>query len=85
MLIVAVVLVLFLTQNYTRFPPTVWGKLTTVFEFITMACFLFFNALGRSHPVLDLLVWITLVLILVSGFHYMARTIRWLGSNKVEQ
>ena len=73
-LIVAVALMMYLAYGQTRFEPTVWGKLTTVSEALTIGLFLLANALGVSHPLLEVAVWVTLALILISGFDYLFRT-----------
>jgi cardiolipin synthase len=77
-LIVCVVLILFLTFHRKSFRPSFWGKLTAVAEDVTIAAYLAANWFGRSHPALRVMVWLTLSLTLVSGFHYLARTIRML-------
>jgi cardiolipin synthase len=69
--IVAVALMMYLAYGRTRFEPTAWGKMTTVAEMVTIGSFLTANALRVTHPVLDGLVWITLALILLSGFNYL--------------
>jgi len=79
-LIVAVALLLYLTRAQTRFPPSIWGKLTTTGEFLTISLFLLFNRLGHTSRLLDSMVWLTFGLILVSGFHYLGSTIRMLSS-----
>lgn len=79
--IVAVALILYVTQGQTSFAPSVWGKLTTMVEFATVALFLFANSLGRNLEMLELLVWATLAFTLISGFHYLIRTIRMLLSS----
>ena len=79
--IVAVALILYLTHSQTRFAPTFWGKLTTIVEFLTVTFFLLANSLGRKVYPLESMVWATLVLTLVSGFHYLIRTIRMLHSS----
>ena len=68
--------VFYLSYGTSRFAPTLWGKLTTLSELITVSLFLLFNALNRHHVVLDVAVWLTLVLILISGFNYLWRTLR---------
>ena len=75
-LIVSVALTLYLAYGQTRFLPSIWGKLTTVAESVTVGAFLIANFLGRTHAVVPLLVWVTLGLTLVSGFHYLGRTMR---------
>ncbi len=81
--IVAVALMLYLAYGTTRFRPTIWGKLTTVSESICVGLFLLFNELRRGHAVLDVAVWTTLVLILLSGFDYLRRTIRRVGAGEL--
>ena len=81
-LIVAVATLLYVTRTQTRFPPSIWGKLTTTAEFLTVALFLLFNRLGIGGRVLDGMVWVTLAMILLSGFHYLGRTIRMLSPQK---
>jgi cardiolipin synthase len=73
-LIVAVALMMYLAYGRTHFEPTLWGKLTTASEALTIGLFLLANAVGVAHPVLEVAVWVTLGLILVSGFHYLFRT-----------
>lgn len=77
-LIVAIALVLYLASGETRFPPTLWGKLTAASESLTVGLFLLYNTLGRWAPVLEYMVWLTLTLTLVSGFHYLWRTVHGL-------
>jgi cardiolipin synthase len=78
-LIVAVALVLALAFGARRFPPSGWGKLTSLSEFLTVSAFLLYNTLGWDGLGLEVLVWLTLALTLVSGFHYIARTVRAIG------
>ena len=78
-LIVAVALLLYLTRTQTRFPPSIWGKLTTTVEFLMVALFLLFNRLELSAAPLGWMIWLTLGMILVSGFHYLGSTIRLLS------
>ncbi len=81
-LIVAVSLLLYLTRTQTRFPPSIWGKLTTTVEFLLVAMFLLFNRLELSVAALDVMIWCTLGMILVSGFHYLGSTIKLLSPQK---
>lgn len=79
--IVGVVLILYLALGQSHFKPSMWGKLTTTVEFLTVSLFLLANSLGRAVEALGVMVWVTLALTLISGFHYMARTIRMLRSS----
>ena len=79
--IVAVALMLYLAYG-SNLRPTIWGKLTTVSEGLCVGLFLLFNQLGRDHFVLDVVVWLTLALILISGFDYLRRTVRKVGAEE---
>jgi cardiolipin synthase len=81
-LIVAVAVLLWVTRAQTRFPPSIWGKLTTTAEFVTVTAFLLCNTVRRPAPALLVLVWGTSALILFSGFHYLTQTIRKLSPAK---
>jgi cardiolipin synthase len=78
-LIVGVALVLALAFHARRFPPSGWGKATSLAEFLTVTAFLVYNTLRWDGRGLGVLVWTTLGLTLVSGLHYVARTVRTLG------
>jgi cardiolipin synthase len=73
--IVAVALMMYLAYKTTRFEPTVWGKITTVVEIVTIGAFLLGNALERTHAALDALVWLALLCVVGSGLHYLWRTV----------
>lgn len=77
-LIVGVAVILYLAVGESRFPPTIWGKLTAGCESLTVAFFLLCNTLGRREPILDVMIWGTLLFTLLSGFHYLWRTVHGL-------
>lgn len=77
-LIVCISLALYLAHRQTSFPPSRLGKLTTFSEIVTVSFFLLHNALGRPGLAPEVLVWTTLAMTLVSGFHYLNRTIHML-------
>jgi cardiolipin synthase len=81
-IIVSVVAIIYLAYGRTKFPPTIWGKLTTFSETFTVSFFLLFNYLHRETMFLDVLVWLTLCLTLISGFHYLALTIKSVGDEE---
>jgi phosphatidylglycerophosphate synthase len=74
--ILSVSVTLYLAYGTKGFRPTIWGKLTTVSETLCVSLFLLFNLLRRTHWALDLAVWTTLALLLISGFDYLRRTVR---------
>jgi cardiolipin synthase (CMP-forming) len=75
-LIVAIAFMLNLAYGQTRFQPSLWGKITTGAELVTTGLVLLFNHLERSHPIVQVAIVTTLLLILVSGFHYLWRTVK---------
>lgn len=76
--IVGIAFILTITHAQRRFAPSMWGKLTTAVELVTIGMFLLANAIRMTGLWLEVAVWTTLALTLVSGFHYMLRTIRML-------
>lgn len=61
-----------LTVGAISFPPTIWGKLTTVFQLALVTGVLLVNAANLSAPwLVDGLIWLTLFFTLFSGFHYI--------------
>ena len=80
-LIVLVALVIHLATGLTRFPPTLYGKATTVIQVITICVILLYNTLQiRSTAVVPALVWLTLAATLFSGFHYILHGARLAGA-----
>jgi phosphatidylglycerophosphate synthase len=67
---------LHLAYGQTRFQPSLWGKITTGAELVTTGLVLLCNHLQRSHPIVSFAIGTTLTLILVSGFHYLWRTVK---------
>jgi cardiolipin synthase len=83
-LIVGVALILYLADGQTRFPPSIWGKLTAACDSVTVALFLLYNSLGLTGAPLKLIVHLTLALTMISGFHYLWRTVRWLRQRQAD-
>lgn len=75
-LITLISVMLNLAYGQTRFQPSIWGKITTGAELVTTGLVLLCNHLGRTHPIVTVAIWTTLILILISGFHYLWRTVR---------
>ena len=79
--IVLIALVIHLATGLTRFPPTVYGKITTVVQVVTICVILLYNYLQvRSTAVVPGLVHLTLAVTLLSGFHYIYHGARLAGS-----
>jgi cardiolipin synthase len=75
-LIVSIALMLNLALGQRKFLPSLVGKITTGTELVTIGLVLLFNHLQRVHAIVPFAVGTTLVLILLSGFHYLWRTMR---------
>src|SRR5262245_48612361 len=76
-LIVLIALVIHLATGLTRFPPTVYGKVTTVVQVATVSAILFYNTLGiRSQVVVPGMVLLTLACTVFSGLHYLPHAAR---------
>jgi cardiolipin synthase len=83
--IVSVALMLYLAYGATRFEPTLWGKITTVVEIVTIGVFLLFNHLQVQHAVVEAMVWLALACVLGSGLHYLWRTVRRVRAEGVDR
>ena len=76
-ILIGALVVLLITRART-FPPSVWGKASTLFQILTATAFLARNATHSQwlERVSALLIWPTAVLTLWSGLHYCWRGIR---------
>ena len=79
-LLVVAVLVINLTLGQRPFPPSLFGKATTVVQLLTVLFVLVGSCLQREVPFLDLWIYLTLVLTVGSGIHYLARGMRILST-----
>jgi len=80
-LIVLIALVIHLATGLNRFPPTLYGKITTVIQVVTVCAILLYNSVEvRSTAVVPGLVYLTLAATLFSGFHYIVHGARLAGS-----
>lgn len=73
--IVAIALMLYLAYGQTRFRPSFLGKVTTGCELVTVGAVLLSNWLGRGLEIVRWSAFLTLAMILVSGLHYLWRTV----------
>lgn len=82
-LILVVAVVIILASGYRRFPPSIYGKLTTLFQIVLV----FSVVLAAAYPDLQLAVLIRALVYGVtffsvfSGFHYSFSTARRLSSS----
>jgi len=65
-----------------KFPPTLTGKASTVFQMAVPLTVLFFNMTHVQSGLLGPLFLITLIITLLSGIHYTAIGMKWLRESK---
>ena len=61
------------------FPPSALGKAATFVYILTGSLVLFFNYLDRPSVLVDVAIWASLVVTLVSGLHYIVHATRLLN------
>ena len=76
--IIATVLVMFLATSLKRFPPSVFGKVNTAAQILTLFAVLSRNAWGGAPAatLVDVLIWVTAATTLLSSVHYALETSR---------
>jgi cardiolipin synthase len=79
--IVLTVAVVNLALGPRTFRPSLPGKVATAVYILTCGTTLFFNWLGMRSVVVDVCVYISLVVTLVSGVHYIALTRRLVAAS----
>lgn len=85
-LIVLIALGIHLATGLTRFPPTLFGKITTVVQVATVSAILLYNTLGiRSETVVPGMILLTLVCTVGSGLHYLPRAARLTATSSNSQ
>jgi len=75
-IIVVTVAIVTVVMGPRRFRPSIYGKAATAVYVLTCVVILFFNYLRRSSGWVDVAVWSSLALTLVSGLHYIVHASR---------
>jgi len=78
-IIVVTVAIVNLSLGRRTFKPTLLGKLATLVYLLTAAVTMYFNWLGRPSALVDVAIYATLGVTLVSGLHYIAHASRVLN------
>jgi cardiolipin synthase len=78
--IVVTVAVINLAMGPRTFKPTIYGKTATAIYILTAVVAMLFNYLGYHSPVVDVFVYASLLITLVSGLHYIWHTARAIES-----
>lgn len=71
--IVGVVAIVNLAVGPRTFPPSIWGKLATASFILTVVVVMYFNYLRQESILIDVAVWISLALTIISSAHYFLR------------
>jgi cardiolipin synthase (CMP-forming) len=74
--IVGTVAIINLAVGPRTFRPSVYGKVATATYILTAVVAMLFNYLGYHSPVVDVFVYASLLITLVSGLHYIWHTAR---------
>ena len=69
--IVATVAIVNLAIGPRTFRPSIYGKVATATYIVTAVAAMLFNYLGYHSAVVDLGVWVSLAITLISAFHYI--------------
>jgi cardiolipin synthase len=77
--IVATVAIVSLTLGPRTFPPSIYGKIATALYIVTVTVVLLFNFLQQRSILVDISVWVSLAITLISGFHYTVHVRRTLN------
>jgi len=77
--IVATVAIVSLTLGPRTFPPSIYGKIATALYIVTITVVLLFDFLQQRSVLVDILVWVSLAITLLSGFHYTVHVRRTLN------
>ncbi len=83
-LIVGGAIVLYLLIHVKSFPPTLTGKSSTVWQFLSLLLVLLFNMLGKEAGFLFWFYIIAGILTIISGYEYVQRGREWFRSSRKE-
>jgi cardiolipin synthase len=74
--IVATVAIVNLAVGRRTFKPSIYGKVATATYMMTVVVAMFFNYLGYHSIIVDLFVWASLAITLISSLHYIRHASR---------
>lgn len=79
--IVFVAFLLYLIFSIRSFPPTILGKINTVVQISTILMVILSNIYPEIGFLLNYFYILLLISAILSGFHYLTRTLNWLKKN----
>jgi cardiolipin synthase len=71
--IVGVVAIISLAVGPRTFTPSMWGKLATATYIVTSVVFMYYNYRAEASMVVDLFVWLSLTVTVISGVDYFMK------------
>ena len=74
--IVTTVAIVTAVMGARSFRPSIYGKAATGVYLVSCVVLMWFNYLGRTSVLVDIGIWASLGITLVSGFHYIAHAAR---------
>jgi cardiolipin synthase len=74
--IVATVAIVNLAIGRRTFRPSIFGKIATATYMLTVVVAMFYNYLGYHSIVVDLFVWASMAITLISSLHYIRHSSR---------
>ncbi len=74
--IVATVAIVNLAVGRRTFRPSIFGKIATATYMLTVVVAMFFNYLGYHSVIVDLFVWASMAITLISSLHYIRHASR---------
>jgi cardiolipin synthase (CMP-forming) len=77
--IIVTVAIVNLAIGRRTFQPSIYGKTATAIYIVTVSLAMLYNYLGYHSPIVDLAVYASLAITLVSGIHYVWHVSRLLG------
>ena len=77
--IVVTVAIVNLAVGRRTFQPSMFGKIATAIYIVTVSLAMLYNYLGYHSPIVDLAVYASLAITLVSGIHYVWHASRLLS------
>ena len=69
--IVVTVAIVNIVMGVRTFRPSIWGKIATFTYVVACVVLMWFNYAGRRGLLVEAVIWVSLAVTLVSGFHYI--------------
>jgi len=84
-LIVLVAVILYAVEGVKSFPPSILGKATTFMHVVTVCVVLLANLVTVQGLVLTVCFYVSLALVILSGFNYLYRASRFIEAARQER